>query len=254
MGEPMVEARGLLVKRGDNVVVDDLSFTLEAGSMLAVLGPNGAGKSTLLKAIVGLVPHGGTLAVSGADVALMTRRERARRIAYVPQHSALEAPLPAREVIAQGRFARAGLLGKPTADDERAVARAIELTDVGALVDRAFSRLSYGERRLVLLARALATEATILALDEPTAALDVAHALRLLRVLRRLADDGAAVMVVLHPLHEAVSACDRALLMARGRCVAHGPTAEVIAPGPVRQVYGVEMVPGGQFGYRLESP
>jgi iron complex transport system ATP-binding protein len=257
MAEPLLEARGLSVVRDGREVLRDVSFSAEPGSVLAVVGPNGAGKSTLLKVIAGLLPHRGEVRIDGADVALLDRRARARLVAYVPQHSALEAALPVREVVAQGRFAHREPWRGPSAADEEAITRALGLTDAARLADRPFNKLSYGERRLVLLARALATGARLLLLDEPTAALDVRHALDLLSVLRRLAEgeDGACVVVVLHQLQEAVSHCDRALLLAEGRAVASGPVAEVVAAGPVREVYGVELVPSAHFGYRLpEGP
>jgi iron complex transport system ATP-binding protein len=251
MAEPLLEARALAVRRGPRPVLSDLSFAVASGEMLAVVGPNGAGKSTLLKAIAGLLPYDGDIRLTGRDARRLDRRQRARLVAYVPQHSALEAALPAREVVAQGRFAHRDLLGRPRADDVRAVNHALELTDTARLAERPFSKLSYGERRMVLLARALATGSRLLLLDEPTAALDVRHALTLLGVLRRLAADGAAVILVLHQLQEAVAACHRALLLTDGRCVALGSVAEVISAGHVRAVYGVEMVSGAQFGYRL---
>jgi iron complex transport system ATP-binding protein len=244
MAEPLLEARQLSVRRGNRVVLEGVDLALPAGRMLGVLGPNGAGKSTLLKAAAGLLPHGGVLRLEGRDAAALGRRDRARLAAYVPQHSELDAALDVRDVVAQGRFAHQG-------GHQAAIARAMRLTDSERLAGRPFSSLSYGERRLVLLARALATEARLLLLDEPTAALDVRHALELMALLRRLAAEGAAVVVVLHQLVEAAGSCDDALLLAEGRPFASGPIAEVVASEPVRRVYGVELVPGAAFGYRL---
>jgi iron complex transport system ATP-binding protein len=251
MVEPVLAVRALSVKREGRLILADVSFTAEAGSVLAVVGPNGAGKSTLLKVLAGLLPYRGEVRLEGADAALLGRRARARRVAYVPQHSALDAALPVHAVVAQGRFAHRDLLGGASIGDAQAIERALKLTDATRLHDRSFNKLSYGERRLVLLARALATGAGLLLLDEPTAALDVRHALDLLSVLRRLASEGACVVVVLHQLQEAVSQCDRALLLAEGRPVACGPVADVIAAEHIRRVYDVELVPGAHFGYRL---
>jgi iron complex transport system ATP-binding protein len=250
MADSALEVRGLSVWRDRRPILTDLSFAMSPGTVLAVVGPNGAGKSTLLKVLAGLLPYDGRVTLEGVDAAGLGRRERARKVAYVPQHSALEAALPVRAVVAQGRFAHRALLGRRPGGDEAAIDRALALTGASHLIDRNFHRLSYGERRLVLLARALATGANLLLLDEPTAALDVRHALDLLSVLRRLADEGAAVVVVLHQLQEAATHCDRALLLADGRATAEGPVTEVIAPGPVRAVYGVDLVPAAHFGYR----
>jgi iron complex transport system ATP-binding protein len=251
MAEPALEVQALAVRREGRLILTDVSFAAERGSVLAVVGPNGAGKSTLLKVLAGLLPYEGQVRLAGSDAARIDRRARARQVAYVPQHSALEAALPVHAVVAQGRFAHRDLLSAPRAADEQAIERALALTDAARLAGRVFNRLSYGERRLVLLARALATEAKLLLLDEPTAALDVRHSLELLSVLRRLASEGVCVVVVLHQLQEAASHCDRALLLADGRPVASGPVGEVIAGERVRQVYGVDLVAGAHFGYRL---
>jgi iron complex transport system ATP-binding protein len=255
MAEPALEVTGLSVARERREILREVSFSADPGTVLAVVGPNGAGKSTLLKVLAGLLPHAGQVRLGGVDAATLGRRERARKVAYVPQHSALEAALPVRAVVAQGRFAHRELLGGRRGGDEAAIDRALGATGAAHLADRTFHKLSYGERRLVLLARALATGASLLLLDEPTAALDVRHALDLLSLLRRLAGDGACVVVVLHQLQEASAHCDRALLLAGGRAVAEGPVAQVIAAETVRRVYGVDLVPAAHFGYRLpEGP
>jgi iron complex transport system ATP-binding protein len=255
MPEAPLSASGLTVRRGGRSILCGIDFVAPAGSISVLLGPNGAGKSTLLKAVLGFLPFEGQIRLGAADARALDPRARARLCSYVPQHSALDAPLAVREVVEQGRFAHAagGLFAARTRADSAAVEAAMATTDVTGLADRTFSALSYGERRRVLVARALATQAPLLLLDEPTAALDVGHALTLFEALRAVARAGAAVVVVLHQLQEAAAIAERALLLSAGRCVKVGPAAEVIAPGPVRAVYGVEMVPDAEFACRLPS-
>jgi iron complex transport system ATP-binding protein len=248
---PLLEARGLTVVREGRACLADVSIALAAGDMLALIGPNGAGKSTLMKALLGILPSEGEIFLDGERARDLSRRARARRLAYVPQHSALDALMPAREVVAQGRYAHRDPWGRPSPEDQRAITEALVATDALPLADRPFTRLSYGERRRILLARALATGARTLLLDEPTAALDVAHALALLRRLRALASNGHAVLVALHHLDEAASHCTRAVLLQAGRVVLTGGVDEVVAAAPVRTVFGVDLVPGGSFGYRI---
>lgn len=248
---PRLEARHLTVMRGRHCPLQDISISVEAGEILGLIGPNGAGKSTLMKALAGILPYHGELFLGGEPAANIPRNERARRLAYVPQHSTLDAPMLAREVVAQGRFAHRDVWGRASSNDAAAITSALAATDAIHLADRPFSRLSYGERRLVLLARALATGAHILLLDEPTAALDVAHALALLHRLRELAERGHTVIVALHHLDEVAEFCTRALLLGKGRGIRIGSVAEVVCAEPVREVFGVELVPGAHFGYRV---
>ena len=250
----MIRATGVRVERGGRVILDDVAFRAEEGSIAAILGPNGAGKSTLLKTLAGILEHEGRVELDGRPLADWTSRERARRIAYVPQRSELTAALHVETVVSQGRYAHTGGLGQPGAADRRAIAAAMARTDVLGLAGRLFDQLSIGERRRVLLARALATEARAILLDEPTEALDVRHALELHALLRELADDGYCVVAVLHGLDAARRRTDRATLLSEGKVVADGASPEVVTYEHVRAVYGVELVEGGSLGFRLESP
>jgi iron complex transport system ATP-binding protein len=232
-------------------VLERVSFRLQYGEVLAVLGPNGAGKSTLLRALAGLIaPSQGEVLVEADRIETLSPEQRARRVTFVPQESQLNAALTVREVVALGRYAWR-TFGRRTADDVAAVARALADADVEQLAERAFSDLSTGEKKRALLARALCTEARSLLLDEPTAALDIEHALRLFALVRSLASRGRAVMVVLHQLEHALEFADRALLLRGGRQVALGPVREVVTAAHVRSLYGVELVPHGAPGFRL---
>jgi iron complex transport system ATP-binding protein len=249
--EPMLVVERLSVERAGRRVLSEIDFAAFGGQILAVLGPNGAGKSTLLRAVIGLQAFGGVVRLGGEDLAALAPAERAKRVAFVPQQSALRSALPVREVVLQGRYVhRSSAIGQSAAD-RSAVTASLEMVDGRELASRPFTQLSLGEQRRVLIARALCTGARLLCLDEPTSALDVRHGLELHRLLRELAQRGHAVLVVLHQLEEALRHADRALLLQAGTIASSGPVSEVIASGTVRAVYGVDMLSAGGLAFRL---
>jgi iron complex transport system ATP-binding protein len=248
-----LDVAALRVVRGARAVVDGVRFTAKAGRVLGILGPNGAGKSSLLQAVVGILPSEGEVSVGGSPVRVMDRHERARTMAYVPQQSELRSALTVGDVVVQGRYPhRLGVL-RPTHGDREEAERALSLVDATALANRPFTALSQGERQRVLIARALATRARVLLLDEPTTSLDIGHALRLYRLLRDLAREGYCVVAVLHPLERALEWTDDALLLDQGQAVAFGASRDVIWAAATEGVYGVRLVPNGALGFRLPS-
>ncbi|HEY6881328.1 MAG TPA: ABC transporter ATP-binding protein [Polyangiales bacterium] len=235
-----LEVRGVSVLRDKRTILRDVSFSAAFGSVTAIIGPNGAGKSSLLRGLNGLLPYRGSVLCEGREVRTLAPRERARRIAYVPQQSQVAANMSVREVVAQGRFAHTS--GWAPVDAEAPnVERALVDAHVWQLRERAYNKLSGGEQRRVLLARALATEAPILLLDEPTAGLDLAHVLRFHALIRSLADRGLTVISVLHDLLDVYHYADRALLLAGGAQIELGAAAEVVRSAAVERVYGVRM-------------
>lgn len=231
----------LVVTRGGRRVLDGVSLSARAGEVVGLVGPNGAGKTTLLRACNGsLTPDSGTVRVGGDDAADLSARATARRVATVPQEPSLGFDFPVREAVAMGRTAHVPRLGRRDAEDRAAVERAMERTAVTGLADRSVTAVSGGERARVSLARALAQDASVLLLDEPTANLDVGHQVRTLSLVRDLADDGRALVAAVHDLDLAARFCDRLVLLADGRARATGDPEAVLTPTAIGDAFGVQ--------------
>jgi iron complex transport system ATP-binding protein len=207
--------------------------------MVAILGPNGAGKSTLLRLLLGAaVPRRGTSEYRGRPAAEWHPVERARRIGVLPQHEEPAFPVSVGELVAMGRYPHLGSWRRPGAEDRRAVLHALERCRVHELAERSYETLSGGERQRARLARALAQEPEALALDEPTASLDIAHEMEFWEILRQEAARGRAVLLTTHHLNLASRYADRLVLMDRGRVAVAGTPRDVLRPESVSAVYG----------------
>lgn len=218
-----LQAQALQVRRGGRTVVQGVSLALQPGQWLAIVGPNGAGKSSLLGALAGLLPvEGGQVLLDGRPLAQWPARDRARHIAWLSQQGEAQGDIAVRDVVRLGRLPHQGLFGAAGAQDEAAVDAAMAETECGLLEGRRLDQLSGGERQRVLLARALAVQAPVLLLDEPTSHLDAPHQQALVRSLVARARGGAAVAAVLHEITLALAA-DRLLVMQAGRLRAEGP-------------------------------
>lgn len=249
----MVRLERVAVSLGGRRIVEDISADL-SGGVTGLIGPNGAGKSTLVRAIAGLVPSEGAILVDGTNVGSMPVGDRAKRIAYLPQGQAVHWPLTVERLVSLGRLPHLAPFARPGAADAAAIERALERTDLLDLGDRPVDQLSGGERARVLLARALAVEAPLLLADEPLAALDPAHQIDVMRLLRAEADRGATVIAVLHDLTLAARWCDRLLLIDRGRLIADGRPHDVLSAERIGTVYGVSAFIGEAGGEPLIVP
>jgi iron complex transport system ATP-binding protein len=244
-----IRASGVSVSLGGRQVLDGVDLNAEPGQVLALLGPNGAGKSTLLKTLAGLIPYRGRVELGDAEIASIAPHERARRVAYVPQRSLLRSALSVEEVVALGRYVHGSTFGAVSKNDRDAIDHALRTAHADMLRTRVFTQLSVGEQQRVLLARALASDAPVLLLDEPTAALDVGEGMAVLELIRKLAARRHTLIVVLHDLADARSTTHRAMLLKEGRVVECGNTIDVVAPDPIRAVYGVELIENARIGF-----
>jgi iron complex transport system ATP-binding protein len=230
--------RDLTIGYSDRVVGRGLDVTLAQGEVLALLGPNGSGKTTLLKTLLGLLaPLAGAALIDGRSLAAYSIRERARRIAYVPQVHTPTFAFTVETLVLMGRTAHGNLFSRPSAADRAIAARALEQFGIAHLAQRSYTMISGGERQLVLLARALAQEPQFIVLDEPTASLDFGNQGKVMREIRTLAASGHGVLFTTHDPNHAMRAADRAYLLRDGQRIADGNVAEVLTREQLVELY-----------------
>jgi iron complex transport system ATP-binding protein len=244
-----IEAKGIAARYGDTIVLQGIDFRAASGEMVGLIGPNGSGKTTLLRILANLrAADAGGVLYSGKTATEVGRRDLARRVAYLAQGGDVHWPMRADALVALGRLPHREPFARNDAADRAAVTRAMEAADVVHLRDRTMRQLSGGERMRILLARALAVEGEFLLADEPTAALDALHQLQLMTLLRATVRTGHGVIVVLHDLALAMRFCDRLVLLAEGRVLAHGSANEVLTDDLLRRAYGIDVVRGERDG------
>ncbi|MFQ3580559.1 MAG: ABC transporter ATP-binding protein [Chloracidobacterium sp.] len=223
-------------------IVRDIALSPARGTFLALVGPNGSGKTTVLRLLAGLLrPTRGVARLDGRSLAQWSRRAVARQVAVVPQNTHLDFAFTVRDIVAMGRHAHLGRFQPEGPHDRSVIEMALARADLLHLKARLVTGLSGGERQRVLLARSLATEAPIILLDEPTASLDVAHALDTYALCRRLADEGKTIVMAVHDLNAAARYADQVAVLRNGECVAQGATGEVLEPTLLADVFGVEV-------------
>ncbi|MCD5330029.1 ABC transporter ATP-binding protein [Chromobacterium piscinae] len=233
-----LKARELGYDIAGRALLRDIRLDLPAGQISALLGPNGAGKTTLLRLLAGLaVPSHGAVRLAGQCVCRMDALQRARRIAWVPQHLPADIPLTVAEFAALGRMPYLGAFTRLSPQDRAAVAETLAIVEMDGYASKRLDMLSGGERQRVAIARALAQQAPVILLDEPTNHLDLRHQHKLQLLLRELAARGKTVVQVLHDLQLAAEYADRAALLEGGRLVAEGSPRAVLTPERLLEVY-----------------
>jgi iron complex transport system ATP-binding protein len=236
----MLTARNLDVALAGRMVLKDVSLSLSSGHLVALVGPNGAGKTTLLRALAGLIPSEGAIHVGGEALSSLPLRERAKRFAYLPQGHIVHWPLPARDIVALGRYPH-GVTdpARLSPRDAEVVLRAMQATDVVAFAERRVTELSGGERSRVALARVLAVEAPVILADEPTASLDPRHQIDVMKNLRAAADRDVLVIVVTHDLGLAARFADHVLVLSEGRLASQGAPDEALSEQVMASVFRI---------------
>lgn len=237
---PLIDARGLTVGHGRRALVAGIDLTLTPGEVLCLLGPNGVGKTTLFRTLLGLTPAlAGAITVAGHPIADLSRARIAAHLALVPQALTTPFAFRALDIVLMGAAARLGPFARPGAAERAQADAALATLGLSDLAETAVTRLSGGQRQLVLIARALAQGARAVLMDEPTASLDFANRLRVEEAIRALAAMGTGVILTTHDPDQAARLGHRALLLGPGGVICCGPVAEVMTEATLARLYGV---------------
>ena len=238
---PALSVRNLSYEIDGKALLDGVDLQVDRGKFVGLIGPNGAGKTTLLRTLGGIVRDWrGDVRLEGMALGSLTSKEVSERLALVPQVAPYTHGFITLELVLMGRYPHLGRFQIEGHEDDRIAREAMRLTKTEQFADRTLDTLSGGERQRVFVARAMAQQPRILLLDEPTANLDVLHQLRVLELVRRLVDDGLTAVAAFHDLHVAARYCDRLVVIKEGRVRAQGMPEEVLTPGTLRSVFGVE--------------
>ncbi|HNQ05503.1 MAG TPA: ABC transporter ATP-binding protein [Thiobacillaceae bacterium] len=238
----LLEARGLAIGYRGRRVGGDIDLCVATGEVLCLLGPNGGGKTTLFRTLLGVLPPlAGVVTIAGRPLRDWSRLELARQIGYVPQAHAGLFAFTVEDVALMGRTARMGRFSSPSPQDRAAVGVALARLGIAHLAGRIYTEISGGERQLVLIARALAQEAKMLILDEPTASLDFGNQLRVLGEIERLKRDGIAILMSTHQPEHAFKVADRLALLKTGQIVAQGMARATATPERLAVLYEADV-------------
>ncbi|MFC5928859.1 ATP-binding cassette domain-containing protein [Cryobacterium melibiosiphilum] len=247
----MIDIAGVTKKYGTVAVVDDVDLLIPAGGITSIIGANGAGKSTLISMVSRLLTtETGTITVDGHDIAATRSGELARRLAILRQENHLAARLTVRDLVAFGRYPHSR--GRLTTVDREHIDRAMDYLDLGDFTDRYLDELSGGQRQRAFVAMVLCQDTDYVLLDEPLNNLDMRHAVAMMRILRRAADElGKTVVMVVHDINFASTYSDHIVAMKDGRVVHQGPPSVVIHAEPLRDIFGIDVTVHEIDGHRI---
>jgi len=227
---------------GARMVIQDISFSLEAGEVLCLLGPNGVGKTTLFKTILGfLQPSQGKIYIEGENIVKWNRNKLAKAVAYVPQSHQPVFPFTVMEIVLMGRTAHLGTLSTPTKKDYDRAREVMEQLDILWLKDKTYTKISGGQQQMVLIARALIQEAKILIMDEPTSSLDYGNQIKVLEKIKSLSSGGFSVIMTSHSPNHAFLCASKVALLKRNSCFVVGEVEDVIIEASLKETYGIDV-------------
>lgn len=235
-----IEAADLCFSYAEQKILHEVTFDVRSGQLVTILGPNGSGKTTLLKCINLLLQPEGSIQVDGTEISKISSSELAKKIGYVPQAHTPAFPYRVLDVVVSGRTPYLGL-SAPQKEDYELGYQMVKQVGIDHLAEKPYIRLSGGELRLVLLARALVQQSRVLLLDEPTSNLDMKNRILVLKVLKEIVEQGVAVLMTEHDPNLASLFSDRVLLMNEGRIIRYGRADDVLSRENIMEVYGIDV-------------
>ncbi len=238
-----IEVKNLKFGYKEDLVLKDIFFDIKKGTFLSIIGPNGSGKSTILKILNNIYyPESASILIEGKDINKFKKKELARKIALVPQDTAINYEFTVEEVVLMGRHPYKGRFEMENKDDYKLVEDALKLTNTYYLKNRMITELSGGERQRVLIARALAQEPSIILLDEPTAHLDINHQIEILNLLKTLnREKGTTIVLVIHDINLGIRYSDEILMLNKGRILGRGKPEKVITKENIKEAYDLKV-------------
>ncbi len=244
----MITVHNCISGYGEKRILHQVSFSVEAGAVCGLFGPNGSGKTTLIRCCSGSHPYQGTIRVNGSDISMLSPRDLAKHVSYVPQNHTPMFPFSVKEVVLMGRNPYVSQISGPSEEDLIRTEVVLEELKIRDLADQPYTELSGGQRQLVILARALNQDTPVMLLDEPASALDFRNQIRLWRLLRQLAEKGKTILACTHDPNHICWFCDHAVVMKTGEVLTHGRPHDAISTGVMEDLYGdlcaVELLKG----------
>jgi len=241
--ELILDVKSLSFTYGTGAVFEDVSFSIEKGKVMCILGPNGAGKSTLIKCIAGILqPSGGSISILGRDTSLLNQSEIAKGIGYVPQQNDTVFPFTVLDFVAMGRTPHLSMFSSPKEDDIMITRESLKMVGISELEGSIFSKLSGGQRQLVMIARALTQKPSLLLLDEPTSHLDFGNQVKVLEIIKKLAVSGMSILMNTHMPDHAFLVGDNAAVLSGNRMMSVGKVADVVNNINMSSAYGIDVV------------
>jgi iron complex transport system ATP-binding protein len=238
----MLDVNNIHFSIDDKKILDSITARFEPCMIHGIIGPNGSGKSTLLKNICRIwEPQSGSILIHGTDYTKIPRKELSTLVTLVPQNTTIGFPISVFDIVAMGRNPHLGRFAGMRQNDRDIIERALQQTNIYELKDRNINELSGGEGQLAIIARALATEASLILLDEPTSELDVKHTLEILNILQGFKEQGKTILVTIHDLNLARKFCDTISILCQGKLVYSGTPEGAFAAENIKQVFGVNV-------------